>query len=121
LEHVQTEELRFPRNLGNPEVNAPHDTDCIGATDQSMVCAEALLKLAHWCQQRHQSASGGVLCSTSGKTESPPALTTTGGVCGVGATLDSSVADDTSGCSSKPESSRRSATTDAQDGAGGGV
>ena len=114
-------QLEFPRNLGSPRGNAPRDTDCIGGNDQAMVCAEALLKLALWCQQRHQSASGGVLCPPPRKTESPPALSATGSVCGVGAALYSSVADDTSRSSSKPESSRRSATTDAQDGSGGGV
>jgi hypothetical protein len=65
---------RFPRNLGSPGDNAPHDTDCIGGDDRAMVCAEALLKLAHWCQQRQQSASGGVLCPTPRKTESPPRI-----------------------------------------------
>jgi hypothetical protein len=37
-----------------------------------MVCAQALLKLACWCQQRSQSASGGESCPTSRKTEFPP-------------------------------------------------
>ena len=84
-----------------------------------MVCADALLKLAHWCRQRRQLASGGELCSTSGKNESPPALVGGGDVCGVVATLDSAVADHASARPSNIEPSRRSATSNAQDRAGG--
>ncbi len=111
--------LGFSKNLGSPEGNAPHDTDCIGEADRPMVCAEALLKLAHWCRQRRQLASGGELCSTSGKNESPPALVGGGDVCGVVATLDSAVADHASARPSNIEPSRRSATSNAQDRAGG--
>ena len=111
----------FPRNLGGPGGNAPHDTDCIGEADRPMVCAEALLKLARWCQQRRQSASGGELCSTSRKTESPPALAGTGGVCGAGTTLDNAVGDHTSGRPSNTEPNRRSAVAHAPDRAGGGA
>src|SRR3984893_14881738 len=69
---------RDRRNTGSPGDNAPHDTDCVGGADRPMVCAEALLKLAHWCRQRRQLASGGELCSTSRKSESPPALASRG-------------------------------------------
>ncbi len=113
-------QLGFPRNLGSPGDNAPHDTDCLGDADRPMVCAEALLKLAHWCRQRRESASGGELCPTSRKTECPPALVGGGNVCGTGATLDSPVTDHASERPSSTEPSRRSATTDAQDGSGGG-
>jgi len=86
-----------------------------------MVCAEALLKLAHWCRQRRESASGGELCPTSRKTECPPALVGGGNVCGAGATLDNPVTEHASERPSSTEPSRRSATTDAQDGSGGGA
>jgi len=111
----------FPRNLGSPKDNAPQDTDCVGGANRPMVCAEALLKLARWCRQRRQWASGGELCPTSRKTESPPALAGGGNVCGAGATLDSPVTDHASERPSSTEPSRRSATTDAQDGSGGGA
>ena len=111
--------LGFPRNLGSPGDNTPHDTDCIGRTDPPMVCAEALLKLARWCWQRRQSASGGEPCPTSWKIESPPARTGGGDVCGAGATLDGPVTDHASECPSSTESSRRSATANSQDWAGG--
>ncbi len=112
-------QLGFLRNLGDPGVSAPHDTDCIGEPDPPMVCAQALLKLARWCQQRSQSASGGEPCSTSGKNESPPAHSGGGNVCGAGATLDDVVADQASGHPSDTESRRRSATTNANDRPGG--
>jgi hypothetical protein len=114
-------QLRFSKNLGDPRDNAPHDTDCVGGADRAMVCAEALLKLAHWCRQRRQSASGGELCSTSRKTESPPALAGTGGACGAGATLDGAVAGHTSERPSNTEPNRRSAAAHAPDRAGGGA
>ena len=114
-------QLGFPRNLGTPEDNAPQDTDCVRGADRAMVCAEALLKLARWCRQRRQSASGGELCSTSRKTESPPALAGTGGVCGAGTTLDNAVSDHTSGRPSNTEPNRRSAAAHAPDRAGGGA
>jgi hypothetical protein len=109
----------FPRNVGDPGVNAPHDTDCITGADPPMVCAQALLKLARWCQQRSQSASGGEPCPTSGKTEFPPAHSGGGNVCGAGATLDDVVADHASGHPSDTESRRRSTTTNANDRPGG--
>jgi len=112
-------QLEFPRNLGGPGDNTPHDADCIGRTDPPMVCAEALLKLARWCRQRRQSASGGEPCPTSWKIESPPARTGAGDVCGAGATLDGPVTDHASECPSSTESSRRSATANSQDWAGG--
>jgi hypothetical protein len=86
-----------------------------------MVCAEALLKLAHWCLQRRESASGGELCPTSRKTECPPALAGGGNVCGAGATLDSPASGHASERPSITEPSHRSATTDAQNGSGGGA
>ncbi len=111
----------FLRNVGSPGDNAPHDTDCVGGGDWPMVCAEALLKLAHWCRQRRQLASGGELCSTSRKTEFPPALAGRRDVCGTGATLDSPVTDHASERPSSTEPGDRSATTNAHDGAGGGA
>jgi hypothetical protein len=112
-------EEEIDRNTGSPGDNAPHDTDCVGGADRPMVCAEALLKLARWCRQRLQLASGGELCSTSRKSESPPALAGRGDMCGTGATLDGAVADHASERPSSTEPSSRSATTDAQDRAGG--
>ncbi len=114
-------QLRFPRNLGSPEGNAPHDTDCIGEADRPMVRAEALLKLARWCRQRRQLASGGELCPTSRKNESPPALAGGGDVCGADTTLDSAVADHASERPSNTEPGHRSATANAQYRAGGGA
>jgi len=111
--------LRFPRNLGSPEVNAPQDTDCIGEPGPPMVCAQAFLNLARWCQQRSQSASGEEPCPTSRKNESPPARTDGGSVCGADATLDNVVADNASGSPSNSEPRRRSATSNANDGQGG--
>jgi hypothetical protein len=111
--------MEMTRNTGSPGDNAPHDTDCVGGADRPMVCAEALLKLAHWCRQRRQVAAGGELCSMSRKSESPPALASRRDVCGAGATLDGAVADHASERPSNTEPSRRSATTDAQDRAGG--
>jgi len=113
--------IGVPRNLGSPKDNAPQDTDCVGGANRPMVCAEALLKLAHWCRQRRESASGGELCPTSRKTESPPALAGGGNVCGAGTTLDGAVADHPPERPSSTEPSRRSATTDAQGRAGGGA
>jgi hypothetical protein len=112
-------ELRFPRNLGDPGVNAPHDTDCIGGADSRMVCAQALLKLARWCQQRSQSASGGEPCPTPRKTEFPPAPAGGGDVCGAGAALDDAVAVHASERPANTESRRRSATANANDRPGG--
>ena len=31
---------RLHGNLGVPEDNAPHDTDCVGGADRAMVCRE---------------------------------------------------------------------------------
>jgi hypothetical protein len=45
-----------------------------GQPDQAIVCVSALLKLAHWCQQRYHSCSGGLPCTQSRTTVSPPAL-----------------------------------------------
>ena len=115
------EQSWFPRNLGGPGVNAPHDTDCIGEADRFIVSAEALLKLAHWCQRRRQTASGGEPCPTSRKDESPPARSGRGDVCGAGATLDGAAAKHSSERSADTESRRRSATTNARGRAGGGA
>jgi hypothetical protein len=109
----------FPRNLGDPGANAPHDTDCIGGADPPMVCAQALLKLACWCQQRSQSASGGESCPTSRKTEFPPAPGGRGDVCGAGTALDDAGAVHASERSANTESRHRSATTNAYDRPGG--
>ncbi len=49
----------------------------------------------------------------------PPALASRRNVCGTGATLDGAVADHASERPSNTEPSSRSATTDAQDRAGG--
>jgi len=84
-----------------------------------MVCAEALLKLAHWCRQRRELPSGGEPCPTSRKTEFPPALAGGGEVCGAGATLDIPVTDHASARLANTEPGHRSAATDARDGAGG--
>jgi hypothetical protein len=111
--------LGSPRNLGDRGGNAPHDSDCIGGSGSRMVCAQALLKLARWCQQRSQSTSGGEPCLTSRKSEFPPAHAGGGNVCGAGATLGDVVAGHASERPSNSESSRRSATTNAQDRAGG--
>ena len=119
-EHVQTD-IGFSRNLGEPGGNAPHDTDCITGADRPMVCAQALLKLARWCQQRSQSASGGEPCPTSRKTEFPPAHAGGGDVCGTGATLGSPVTERASERPSSTEPGHRPATTNAHDGAGGGA
>jgi len=84
-----------------------------------MVCAEALLKLAHWCRQRRELPSGGEPCPTSRKTESPPALAGGGEVCGAGAALDSPVTDHASARPANTEPGHCSAAPDARDGAGG--
>ena len=109
----------FPRNLGAPGVNAPHDTDCIAGAAPPMVCAQALLKLARWCQQRNQLASGGEPCPTSRKTEFPPAPDGRGDVCGAGATLDDAVAVHASERATNTEPRRRSATPNANNRPGG--
>ena len=84
-----------------------------------MVRVEALLKLAHWCQQRRQLPSGREPCTTSRKTEFPPAPASGGDVCRAVGTLDSSHTDDTSERPSNTEPDHRSAATEARDGAGG--
>ncbi len=43
-----------------------------------MVCAEALLKLAHWCRQRRESASGGSYVRRHGRPSAPPRLSAEG-------------------------------------------
>ena len=118
-ENMANGQLRFPRNLGDPGVNAPHDTDCITGADPPMVCAQALLKLARWCQQRSQSASGGEPCPTSRKTEFPPAHAGGGDVCGTGAALGDAVAVHSAERPANTESRRRSATPNANDRPGG--
>ena len=84
-----------------------------------MVCAEALLKLAHWCRQRRELPSGGEPCPTSRKAEFPPALAGGGEVCGAGAALDSPVTDHASARPANTEPGHCSAAPDARDGAGG--
>jgi hypothetical protein len=111
--------FRFPRNLGVPGDNAPHESDCGEGADRARVCAEALLKLAHWCQRRRQSASGGELCPTLRMTESPPAHSGGGNVRGAGATLGSATASHASERPADTEPCHRSATPNATDGAGG--